>query len=239
MDNTLCDTHKAVDTARLRLARHVGQTFCNETPLDEDMFASNFVKGIFREWSDAQRSRYLPIIEQQGEKIFRIQLIQDLLSDQHINSVDSAMAGQLLQIFEEERIAAFDFYPGIADFLVHIRDKLTLIVITNGPEFSQLPKIAAVNLDSYVHHIIVGGQEKEQKPANSIFEKALRLASCRAEEAIHIGDSFDADIVGASNSNIATIWVRHEQIIDSDTSIRASYTVTHPGEIPALVEKIV
>ena len=238
MDNTLCDTHRAVDAAKIQFARHVGQCFSKETSLDGGAFASAFVTGIYREWSDSQRGAYLPIIERQGEEAFRKQLIKDLLAEQHINTVTDALANDLLQVFESERLAAFDFYPGIADFLGRIRDKLTLVVITNGPEFSQLPKIAAVNLEDYVDHIIVGGQESEQKPARSIFEKALQLANCQAEEAIHIGDSFSADIVGASNSNIKTIWVRHEQKPDAVSTIRACYTVDHPREIPALVEQI-
>ena len=239
MDNTLCDTHRAVDAAKIQFARHVCQRFSEETSLNWDAFASAFVTGIYREWSDSQRSAYLPIIERQGEEAFRKKLIQDLLAEQHINTVTDTLANDLLEVFESERIDAFDFYPGIADFLDRIRDKLTLVVITNGPEFSQLPKIAAVNLEHYVDHIIVGGQESEQKPARSIFEKALQLANCQAEEAIHIGDSFSADIVGASNSNIKTIWVRHEQKPDAVSAIRACYTVDHPREIPALVEKIV
>jgi len=239
MDNTLCDTHRAVDAAKIQFARHVCQRFSEETSLNGDAFASAFVTGIYREWSDSQRSAYLPIIERQGEEPFRKKLIQDLLAEQHINTVTDTLANDLLEVFESERIDAFDFYPGIADFLDRIRDKLTLVVITNGPEFSQLPKIAAVNLEHYVDHIIVGGQESEQKPARSIFEKALQLANCQAEEAIHIGDSFSADIVGASNSNIKTIWVRHEQKPDAVSAIRACYTVDHPREIPALVEKIV
>ena len=239
MDNTLCDTHRAVDAAKIQFARHVCQRFSEETSLNGDAFASAFVTGIYREWSDSQRSAYLPIIERQGEEAFRKKLIQDLLAEQQINTVTDTLANDLLEVFESERIDAFDFYPGIADFLDRIRDKLTLVVITNGPEFSQLPKIAAVNLEHYVDHIIVGGQESEQKPARSIFEKALQLANCQAEEAIHIGDSFSADIVGASNSNIKTIWVRHEQKPDAVSAIRACYTVDHPREIPALVEKIV
>ena len=239
MDNTLCDTHRAVDTAKIQLARHVGQRFSKETSLNGDAFASAFVTGIYREWSDSQRSAYLPIIERQGEEVFRKKLIQDLLAEQHISAITDALAGDLLQVFESARITAFDFYPGIADFLSRIRDTLTLVVITNGPEFSQLPKIAAVNLEYYVDHIIVGGQEGEQKPARSIFEKALQLANCQAEEAVHIGDSFSADIVGASNSNIKTIWVRHEQKPDSVSTIRACYTVDHPREIPALVDQMI
>ena len=42
--------------------------FREEASLDGHAFASAFVTGIYREWSDSQRSAYLPVIERQGEE---------------------------------------------------------------------------------------------------------------------------------------------------------------------------
>jgi len=110
-----------------------------------------------------------------------------------------------------------------------------LVVITNGPEFSQVPKVEAVNMADYVDHIIIGGQEPEQKPFSSIFEKALKLAGCEAHEAIHVGDSLAADIVGAHNSGITSVWIQHQQPLDAELGINPHHTVLHPCEIPALI----
>ena len=233
MDDTLCDTTKANAVAAVKLAGEVEQRY--GTSVDGNEVASAYVRGIYRQWTPEQRKRYLPLIEQRGENQFRVSLIRDLLAEFDIRDVSQQDALALQDKFDHERLEAFDFFPGIADFLAEARRIFTLVVITNGPEFSQIPKIRAVRLESHVDHIIIGGQEPEQKPARSIFAKALRLANCEPHEAIHVGDSLAADIAGAHNSAITSVWIQHQQPLDAELGIEPSHTVLHPGEIPDLV----
>lgn len=236
MDDTLCDTRGANDTARQQLAQVI--TSAIDPTLDGQRFAAAYVDGIYRRWDEDQRRRYLPLAENQGERTFRLQLIRDLLAQQGCTQVSDEQAGMIQDRFDEDRLQAFHFYPGIREFLLEARNYFTLVVITNGPDFSQIPKIEAVNLTDYVDHIIIGGQEPEQKPAASIFEKALALAGCEAHEAIHVGDSLAADIAGAHNSGITSVWIQHQQPLDAELGIDPHHTVMHPGEIPALINRL-
>ncbi len=232
MDETLCDTRGANDKAQQLMGLAIEAKFDG---VDGQRAASEYVAGIYREWSSEQRERYMPIIETQGEGAFRLQLIRDLFAGQHVDSVTDVDAQALQDRFDADRIDAFEFYPGIAEFLTQARKLFTLVVITNGPEFSQIPKVKAVKLADYVDHIIIGGQEPEQKPSPSIFEKALRLAGCAAHEVLHVGDSLAADIVGAYNSGITSVWIQHQQPLDAELGINPGHTVLHPSEIPALI----
>lgn len=236
LDETLCDTLGANEQAK----RLMGQALERQygAGFDGQGFADAYVAGIYRQWSDGQRARYLPIIQQQSEGAFRLQLICDLLAERGVENVSAAEAQFLQDSFDSNRLEAFEFYPGIEEFLAESRKLFTLVVITNGPEFSQIPKIEAVNLSAHVDHIIIGGQEPEQKPARSIFDKALRLANCRADEAIHVGDSLAADIAGARNSGITSVWIQHQQPLDAELGIDPHHTVLHPSEIPALIRDL-
>ena len=236
MDETLCDTHSANEEAKRLMGQALRAQYGSE--FDGQGVAGAYVAGIYRQWSERQRARYLPIIEQQSEGAFRLQLIRDLLAEQGVNEVSDATAVALQENFDRDRLQAFHFYPGIAEFLAEARKLFTLVVITNGPEFSQIPKIEAVNLTEHVDHIIIGGQEPEQKPARSIFDKALKLANCKAHEAIHVGDSLAADIAGAHNSGITSVWIQHQQPLDAELGIDPHHTVLHPGEIPALIRDL-
>lgn len=236
MDETLCDTHLANNIAKQELAK-TAQTMCDSS-LDSQQFAERYVQGIYRQWTPSQQQRYMPIIEQQSEDAFRVQLIQDLLADMQQQTVTVEDAQLLQNCFDKERLAAFDFFPGIVTFLRDMRKHMTLVVITNGPEFSQVPKVQRIRLEQHVDHIIIGGQEAEQKPAPSIFAKALRLAACENHEAIHIGDGLIPDIGGANASNIKSIWVRHNQSFDKTQGITPDYIIEHPNELPELVAQI-
>lgn len=236
MDETLCDTQKANGIAK-RLLADSACALCGET-LDGAHFADRYVQGIYRQWTTTQQQRYMQIIEQQSEDAFRLQLIQDLLADQNQQPQSAEVAQSLQDCFDRERLAAFDFFPGIEQFLGEMRKVLKLVVITNGPEFSQVPKVERVKLASHVDHIIIGGQEPEQKPARSIFEKALKLAACKNHEVIHIGDGLTPDIGGANASNIKSVWVRHNQAFDQALEITPDYIVEHPTELPGLFEEL-
>jgi HAD superfamily hydrolase (TIGR01549 family) len=236
LDETLCDTLGANEQARELMGRALdaryGDAFGGQGA------ATAYLKGIYRKWNEDQRARYMPIINQQGEGAFRLQLIRDLLAERGVAKITQEDAQTLQDSFDSNRLAAFHFFPGIEEFLLEARKLFTLVVITNGPEFSQAPKVEAVNLADYVDHIIIGGQEPEQKPARSIFEKALRLANCEAHEAIHVGDSLAADIAGAHNSGITSVWIQHQQPLDAELGINPHHTLLHPGEIPALIREI-
>jgi HAD superfamily hydrolase (TIGR01549 family) len=236
MDQTLCDTSGANERAGQLMAQTVERQF--GAGFDGQAFADAYIKGIYRQFSDSQRRRYLPIMEQQGEGAFRLQLIHDLLAEQGVKDVSAESARALQENFDSDRLEAFHFYPGIVEFLAEARKLFTLVVITNGPEFSQIPKIEAVNLADHVDHIIIGGQEPEQKPARSIFEKALQLANCEAHEAIHVGDSLAADIAGAHDSSITSVWIQHQQPLDAELGINPHHTLLHPSEIPALIREL-
>ena len=233
MDETLCDTLGANAEAKRLMAEAFEKQFGQG--VDGQPMAAAYVRGIYREWTDEQRARYLPIIEQQSEGAFRVQLIRDLLAERGEYNVTEETAQYFQDKFDRDRIDAFDFYPGITDFLAEARKHFTLVVITNGPEFSQVPKVEKIELAEHVDHIIIGGQEPEQKPAASIFYKALKLAGCEAHEAIHVGDSLASDIAGAHNSGITSVWIQHQQPLDAELGINPHHTVIHPSEIPALI----
>lgn len=235
MDETLCDTAGANSQAKQLFAESVQHSFGAQ--LDGPAIAEAYVSGIYRVWNEAQKARYQPIADR-SEGEFRVQLIRDLLAKYGIDSVSQTQAQALQDQFDRDRIAAFDFYPGIKEFLAEARKSLTLVVITNGPEFSQVPKVQRVNMADHVDHVIIGGQEPEEKPHRSIFEKAMQLANCEAHEAIHVGDSLHSDIAGAHNSGITSVWIQHQQPLDAELGIDPHHTVMHPSEIPELIRNL-
>ena len=236
LDDTLCDTSSANGQAMRLMAESLQAQYGID--FDGQAFSRAYVQCIYRKWRASQRADYTPIIEQQSESAFRVQLIRDLLAGQGVQSVTEVEAQSVQHKFDRDRLQAFGFYAGITEFLAEARKLFTLVVITNGPEYSQIPKVETVNLAAHVDHIIIGGQEPEQKPARSIFDKALKLAGCEAHEAIHVGDSLAADIAGAHNSGITSVWIQHQQPLDAELGIDPHHTVLHPREIPGLIREL-
>ena len=234
MDATLCDTTKANDLAITEMATRAHLLISNS--FNGAAFAQTYVRGIYREL-DSQYTLNLPSTANEEE--FRHQLILRILNTMgQTISAEKAIdvAIELQQTFDNARTQYFDFYPGIQDWLKSMRDHYQLVVITNGPEFSQVAKVQRVNLIAHVDHVIIGGQEPAQKPDKSIFEKALGLCHCNADQVIHIGDSLTTDIQGALNAGIASVWVQHGQEPRAD--IQADWVIGSPLELEGLLNNI-
>ena len=141
--------------------------------------------------------------------------------------------------FDDGRMAGFDFFPEVKAMLASLRQHYKLVVITNGPVFSQYPKLAATAMRDHVDYIIVGGEELAEKPAVSIFQKALDFVGCQPNEALHMGDSLAADIAGANGAGITSVWVDTGKASDHDklSLIIPTYIVTQPQQLLDVITK--
>jgi putative hydrolase of the HAD superfamily len=64
-----------------------------------------------------------------------------------------------------------------------------------------------LGISGHLDFAIASASFGASKPHPSIFEEALRLAMVPAEKAMHVGDSYEADIVGARAVGITPVLI--------------------------------
>ncbi|AXY02245.1 HAD family hydrolase [Vibrio alfacsensis] len=231
MDETLCGTSQADTVAGQEFANWIAQTYPQVS--DSTAFVHRYLQGVYKKLNDEfpELIALLP-----DENAFRCGLIQTILAEQGIE-IDLEQAQQAQSYFDSARMGAFNFFPGVKEMLTELRQHYKLVVITNGPIFSQHPKLKATQMSEWVDHIIVGGEEPEEKPAASIFHKALSLVDAKPEEVIHIGDSLPADIQGANNMGILSVWVNSTGIA-TPTETKPSYEVKETIELNEILKTL-
>jgi putative hydrolase of the HAD superfamily len=79
--------------------------------------------------------------------------------------------------------------------------------------------------------VITSETSNSLKPKKEIFEYAMNKAKATLLESIMIGDNLDADIQGAMNAGMDTVFVNH---INAVPEIKPTYTVTHLQELEAI-----
>ncbi len=104
----------------------------------------------------------------------------------------------------------------------------TIHVITNGFEKTQRSKLQNSSLTKYFTHIVSSESSNYVKPAKEIFEYAINKAGAKMEECIMIGDNQDADIQGAINAGMDSVFVNH---IKAPVNVKALHTVYHLREL--------
>lgn len=114
-------------------------------------------------------------------------------------------------------------FPYAKEILQYLADKkYVLHLITNGFDTVQHSKLQHAGLTGYFTEIITSECSNSLKPNKEIFEFAFERCCATPEECIMIGDSYEADIVGAMNAGIDQVHVNFD---NKPTPQKPTYTI--------------
>lgn len=88
-------------------------------------------------------------------------------------------------------------FPNTIEILEYLKHKYKLHIITNGFQEIQEKKLINSGIYDYFDEVINSEMAGVKKPNPLIFEMALKKAKVAPEKSIMIGDSLEADIIGA------------------------------------------
>ena len=124
---------------------------------------------------------------------------------------DDILAATLAERFRVERRARHDWlFPEVSATLDRLRPTYALALITNGAPDIQRDKLARSGLEPYFPVVAVSGEAGVAKPDPAIFAQTLAALEVAADEAVMVGDSPAADILGANRAGVRAIWIRRE-----------------------------
>jgi putative hydrolase of the HAD superfamily len=110
--------------------------------------------------------------------------------------------------------------PYAKELLDYLSVKYPLTIVSNGFIEVQYKKLKSSNLEHYFTHVVLSEAAGALKPDKQIFEYALSLNGALPSETIMIGDSYEADIVGAKNAGIDQIYYPLENRISKVKRLR-------------------
>lgn len=132
---------------------------------------------------------------------------------------------EYLQILPTKK-ALFPYAVEVIKYLIN--KGYLLHLITNGFEEVQWGKIRSCEIDSYFKEVITSEKAMSLKPHPEIFDYALKVAGAAKTESIMLGDNLDADIKGAMQAGLDTVFVNH---INETTVLKPTYTIYHLQEL--------
>jgi putative hydrolase of the HAD superfamily len=120
-------------------------------------------------------------------------------------------------------------FPHTIEILDYLTSKnYQLHLITNGFEKVQWSKLNNSGLNGYFKNVITSETSNSLKPKKEIFDFAMQKAGATVANSIMLGDNLDADIQGAMNVGMDSVFVNH---INATTALKPTYTVTHLKEL--------
>ena len=121
----------------------------------------------------------------------------DDLSDDVIRGIEAAFA----------RRSAWYVFPDVMPAVEAMRAAgLRLGVISNFV-WGGLELIHELELARHFEALVISARVGFQKPHRGIFDHALRAVSVDPERAVHVGDSYKADVLGARRAGIGAVLI--------------------------------
>jgi HAD superfamily hydrolase (TIGR01549 family) len=106
-----------------------------------------------------------------------------------------------------EKSVPLELYPDAVPTLERLKSEgYKLGLVSNAPP-DTLKAIDALGLPRYLPTIVVSGIVGFSKPNPEIFRIALRRAESEANETVHVGDLYEADVLGARNAGIKGVLI--------------------------------
>jgi putative hydrolase of the HAD superfamily len=99
----------------------------------------------------------------------------------------------------------FDAYADAAPALRALRDGGLRLVVASNWDCSLPDVLAEAGLLHLVDDVVPSAVAGAAKPDARLFDAALAAAGCRAADAIHVGDSLESDVAGATAAGIAAL----------------------------------
>jgi len=100
-------------------------------------------------------------------------------------------------------------FDGAIDILEYLQKKYKLHIVTNGFHEVQHIKLKNSNITHFFSTVTTSEEVGVKKPNPLVFKKALEKAKTKPATSVMIGDTFEADILGAEAIGMKTLFYNY------------------------------
>lgn len=201
--------------------------------------AGAFVERFNTILSDYYQSRDEDLIERPVE-LFLARVLNWLGHPEPPREVIRAALAEMYQTTE----AHWQLAPGAGDVLALLQHEgYRLGLISNAANADNANRlIDRFGLRGFFEVILISAVEKIRKPDQRIYTRALKNLRVPPERAVMVGDTLTADILGAQNAGMRTVWITTRADHPENTRVCDQITpdavIHHLAELPAILLKI-
>lgn len=146
---------------------------------------------------------------------------------------DAIYARKVSDDFLERTTNKTKLVEGAIELLEYLKPKYRMHILSNGFKEVQYKKIENSGLSKYFEEVILSEDVEINKPHPKIFSYALQKCSTSSAETLMIGDSWDADILGAYKSDIDQLWFNPQEL--KSIGFKPTFTVKSLKEIESIL----
>lgn len=224
-------------------------TICNSTEVIEDILKRIFIKHL----------KYFPNKNVDDLISINIKTFEELISDPNV-PLSAAIIRVWFEVFEQlqikpplkiilrlieyirsEATKKVRLIEGTLELMDYLKSKdIKIGILTNGIFIDQANKLVKLKLDDFVDYLVTADMCASDKPDPKIFKYLLNKMGISPEQVLMIGDDLVADIKGANDLGIRTVYLKDGSLGNIDTGlIKPNYTEINYKNILKLVKKLI
>ena len=135
----------------------------------------------------------------------RIIYFQKTLEILGVNPI--AYALEMYDIYWNTLLDKMKLNNGVIEVFEYLKEKkIKIAICTDLTTHIQHRKIRKLGIEKYIDCIVTSEEAGAEKPNIKMFNLCINKLNIKSNEAFYVGDSFEKDIIGASNAGIFPIW---------------------------------
>ncbi len=202
----------------------------NSIPVPFATFRDAYIK--------ARDALYEKADETMEEPHFNLRIANALQNLGYNYSVESDVVAGATDAFCQEFMNYIRIDDNAAETLKQLHTKYKLGIVSNFaiPE-CVMKLLTAHQLTQLLDVVIVSAAVNKRKPSPEIFQTALQKLQVNPENAVFVGDTVDADIKGAKEAGMHTVYIERRPQKELELN-SPDQTVKNLNELPSAIEKI-
>ena len=137
--------------------------------------------------------------------------------------------------YQEKLAKEFITEPNAVETIQYFSIRYKIFAASNGILKMQQKRMESAGLLQYFSDLFVSDDIGYEKPCVYFFNECLKRSQLKNSEVLFIGDSIEADIVGAYNSGIASCWYNPKRK-DNYSRAKISYTISDLSELRTILQ---
>lgn len=124
---------------------------------------------------------------------------------------DAGLAGELVPWFLDRYSRLPYLRDGAEETLEALAARARLGCVTDGFTAVQRVKLETTGIASRFDFLLTAEDVGAAKPSAVLYGAVERAAGCTPARVVHVGDSYEKDVVGAARQGFRTVWIPHPE----------------------------
>lgn len=123
---------------------------------------------------------------------------------------------------------AWELYPDTVESLEHLKSSAFSLAIVSNWNSSLMDVVDGLDITKYFDFVIASAEVGAKKPSPKIFEHALERTAAPPSRVVHVGDTYQTDVLGARRAGIRGIMLDRRGAEHYDHEVIRSLNELYP-----------